>query len=219
MPFRAVLFDLDGTLLNTLDDLADAMNSVLAAQGLPVHPTDAYRYFVGDGARALAERVLPPDHDDPELVDVCLSKFRAAYAQNWDAKTRPYPGIPGLLDALTTAGIPMAVFSNKPHDDTVRCVVNLLPTWTFMAVFGLREGVPRKPDPAGALEIAAAAGMLPAEFAYLGDTATDMQTAVAAGMFPVGALWGFRTEQELLDNGAQMVIREPRQLLPIVATI
>jgi len=216
MPYQAVLFDLDGTLLDTLADLGNAMNRVLAAQGLPGHPLDAYRYFVGEGARLLVTRALPENRRDEATIAACLDAFQADYDQNWRVETKPYPGIPDMLDALTARGLKLAVLSNKPHDFTVRCVHELLPRWTFEPVFGLRETVPRKPDPAGALEIAACLNLPPANFLYLGDTATDMQTARAAGMVPVGALWGFRSAEELAESGAEMLLEEPVGLLGVL---
>ena len=131
-------------------------------------------------------------------------------------KTRPYEGVPALLDALTARGTPMAVLSNKPHDSTLAVVASFLARWHFAAVFGAREAIPVKPDPAGALEIAGLLGLPPADIAYLGDTNTDMQTATAAGMFPVGALWGFRTADELLENGARALLETPLELLPLL---
>lgn len=216
MPYQAVLFDLDGTLLDTLADLGNAMNRVLAAQGLPGHPLEAYRYFVGEGARLLVTRSLPENRRDAATIAACLAAFQADYDQNWQVETKPYPGIPEMLDALTARGLKLAVLSNKPHDFTRRCVHELLPRWTFNPVFGLRETVPRKPDPAGALEIAACLNIPPANFLYLGDTAIDMQTARAAGMFPVGALWGFRSAEELAESGAEVLLEEPVGLLGVL---
>lgn len=216
MAYQAVLFDVDGTLLDTLADLGNAMNRVLAARGFPTHPLDAYRYFVGEGARLLVTRTLPENRRDAATIDACLAAFQADYDQNWRVETKPYPGVTDLLDALTARGLKLAVLSNKPHKFTQRCVRELLPRWTFDPVFGLRETVPRKPDPAGAFEIAAHLNIPPANFLYLGDTATDMQTARAAGMFPVGALWGFRPAQELEESGAQALIKEPEELLGLL---
>jgi phosphoglycolate phosphatase len=213
MTYQAVLFDLDGTLLDTLADLGNAVNRVLAARGLPTHPLDAYRYFVGEGARLLVTRALPENRRDAAPIAACLAGFQADYDQNWQVETRPYPGVADMLDALSARGLKLAVLSNKPHDFTQRCVRELLPRWTFDPVFGLRETVPRKPDPAGAIEIAARLNIPPANFLYLGDTATDMQTARAAGMFPVGALWGFRSAQELAESGAEVLLEEPEGLL------
>jgi phosphoglycolate phosphatase len=140
--------------------------------------------------------------------------MKAEYAARRTGKTRPYPGIPETLDELAARGIPAAVLSNKPHEETLAVIRHYFPGHEFRAVLGAREGVPVKPDPAGALEIAALFGLPPAGVFYLGDTNTDMQTAVAAGMFPAGALWGFRTAEELAANGAQSLFERPPDILP-----
>lgn len=215
MPYRAVIFDLDGTLLDTLEDLADSMNAVLASMGLPTHPVAAYKYFVGDGVVELARRALPPGRRDPKVVKSAVAGMRQEYGRRWDRKTRPYDGIPELLDALAARGVAMTVLSNKPHDFTRLCVTTFLGKWRFDAVQGVDENVLKKPDPSGALAVATKLGIPPAEFIYLGDTNTDMQTAVAAGMFPVGALWGFRTGDELLASGATMLVEKPADVLNI----
>ena len=210
---KAVLFDLDGTLLDTLADLADATNAALAKLGLPGHPLQAYKYFVGDGMENLVRRVLGQEPLDKALLARGIELTQNEYAGRWAEKTRPYPGIPDLLDGLSRRGIPMAVFSNKPNEFTQLCVTRLLPDWHFQAVQGATPDLPRKPDPRGALAIAVRMGVDPGEVLYLGDTNTDMQTAVAAGMFPVGALWGFRTAEELLAAGAAALAKIPTEVL------
>jgi phosphoglycolate phosphatase len=215
MSWRAILFDLDGTLIDTLDDLADATNRVLAAQGYPPHPVDAYRYFVGDGARRLIERALPETARTPANIDDCLAAFREDYGINWHVKTQPYPGIPALLDGLVVRGIHLGVLSNKPHQNVVDLVSTLLGPWSFDQVFGQREGVPSKPNPQGALEVARALQVNPAEVVFLGDSGVDMLTAAAAGMYPAGALWGFRAADELLSAGAQVLLPDPLAVLDL----
>jgi phosphoglycolate phosphatase len=216
MQYHAVLFDLDGTLLDTLADLADSGNWALGQLGFAEHPTEAYKYFVGDGVENLVRRAVPAGRNDAATVARGAALVREAYAQRWAEKTRPYPGVPELLDALLARAMPMAVLSNKPDDFTHLCVEKLLPRWSFATIVGARPSLARKPDPAGALMIAERLGLAPAEILYLGDTNTDMQTAVAAGMFPVGALWGFRTAEELTASGAQRLIRRPAELLELV---
>jgi len=216
MAYSAVLFDLDGTLLDTLADLADSGNWALGQLGCAEHPTESYKYFVGDGVENLVRRALPAGRSDAATVARCAELVREAYGRRWAEKTRPYPGIPELLDALVARRMPMAVLSNKPDDFTRLCVGRLLPRWPFAAVVGARASLERKPDPAGALLIAERLGLAPAEILYLGDTNTDMQTAVAAGMFPVGALWGFRTAEELTASGAQRLIESPRELVELL---
>ncbi len=216
MPYKAIIFDLDGTLLDTLEDIGSSMNRVLEQKGLPAHKLDSYRYFVGNGAEALVARTLPEDKRNNGTIRECLNAFRKDYGQNWDIKTRPYDGIPEMLNALTDRGLKMSVLSNKPHAFTKQCVKKILPSWKFDAVLGQRDEVPRKPDPAGALEVAQHLNIDPSEFFYLGDTAIDMKTAVAAGMFPAGALWGFRPLDELQENGARALLKHPLEILNLM---
>lgn len=216
MTLRAVLFDLDGTLLNTLDDLADSANLALRQLGLPKHPVEAYKRFVGGGIENLVCQAVPSRRHDPATLAECLKLTREHYLARWAVKTRPYDGVPQLLDDLTHRGIPMAIFSNKPDELTRLCVERLLANWRFEIVLGASPSLPKKPDATGALSIARHLQVEPAKVAYLGDTDTDMQTAVAAGMFPIGALWGFRDAEELLANGASVLIRRPCELLPLL---
>lgn len=216
MTYRATIFDLDGTLLDTLEDLSNSVNRVLAARGFPTHTVDEYRYFVGDGTVMLINRALPEEQRNDATIHACLEAYYEDYGRNWNVKTRPYEGIPEMLDALTDHGLKIAVLSNKRHEFAQRCVECLLPNWTFDAVLGQRDEVNRKPDPAGALEVAGRLKISPADFLYLGDSAVDMKTAIAAGMFPVGVLWGFRPPEELQDAGAQVLIERPLDILNIL---
>ena len=216
MKIKAVIFDLDGTLLDTLDDLASAGNRVLRAAGLPVHPIERYRYFVGDGLQSLVERILPAGGRKEEQVHDLIAAFRKDYGSNWKVKTRLYNGVAEMLDGLQERRIKMNVFSNKPHDFTAACVEEFMGAWTFQIVLGQRGGRPRKPDPAGAFEIARSLAADPRDILYLGDTATDMKTACAAGMIPVGALWGFRTEDELRESGALHLVSHPLEVLDLI---
>lgn len=213
MSHQAVLFDLDGTLLDTLADLGDSMNRVLLRAGFPEHPLEAYRYFVGDGMEKLAFRALPADSRDSANTARITTAMKEEYDRHWADKTQPYPGIPELLAELDKEGNPLAVFSNKPDEFTRKMIAAFFPGRRFGAVIGARPGVPKKPDPGVPLEIAASLGISPSGFVYLGDTNTDMQTAVAAGMYPVGALWGFRTASELEASGAKRLIAEPREIM------
>jgi phosphoglycolate phosphatase len=213
MNYEAVLFDLDGTLLDTLEDLADSSNAALRRLGFAEHPLPAYRYFIGDGVENLIRRALPPEHCDAATIARCAALMREEYGARWAVKTRPFAGIPELLDGLVARGIAMAVFSNKPHEFTRLCVSRMLPRWPFRQVLGGQPSLPHKPDPAGALAISRQMGLAPQQFLYLGDTNTDMQTAVAAGMFPLGATWGFRTPDELLRFGAKALLATPLELL------
>ncbi|HHW03432.1 MAG TPA: HAD family hydrolase [Thermoanaerobacterales bacterium] len=217
MKYEAVLFDLDGTLLDTLQDLADSMNSVLSRRGFPVHDIEKYRYFVGDGMYNLVLRTLPPNNREEEIIKQCLKELKDEYGRRWANTTRPYEGICELLDKLSDMGLKKAVLSNKPHDFTRLIIDKLLPDWSFDAVVGQREGVPKKPDPTAALAIADALKIPPEKFLYLGDTNTDMKTANAAGMYAVGALWGFREAEELVESGAKVLIKHPKELLNILS--
>ena len=214
MKYKAVVFDMDGTLLDTLEDLAEAMNRVLAARGLPIHPVDAYRFFVGSGARNLVLRTLPADRQD--LAAECLQGFLKEYEANWTVKTRLYDGVAELLDALTARGIPMAVLTNKPQEFAELCMKAFLPAWDFALTLGQMPGVPVKPDPAGPRQVIRHLGVAPEEILYLGDTDVDMRTAVGAGMYPVGVTWGFRTEDELRASGAAVIIDHPMELLDLL---
>jgi len=217
MKRRAIVFDLDGTLLNTLDDLADSGNCVLSRYGFPTHPIDEYKYIVGEGIHVLIRRILPEDRRDQDTIAEVTKAYREEYGRRWDAKTKPYRGIKQLLDTLTADGITMGILSNKPHELVLKCVAKLLGDWTFDVVLGQREDVARKPDPAGALEIAEQWGLSPSQIAYVGDTGTDMETAVAAGMYPVGVLWGYRAREELLSGGAEVLLERPAELLEVLA--
>jgi phosphoglycolate phosphatase len=216
MTARAILFDLDGTLLDTLEDIAQAANDVLSGLELPTHPAGAYRRFIGDGVATLFQRALPPDRLTQGMVDRCVARFREAYGRTWNIHTRPFDGIPALLDDLVARGVELAVLSNKPDDFTRLFVDRYLACWPFRAVLGQREGVPRKPDPAGAIEIALRLGLPAERFLYVGDTAVDMETALRAGMCPVGVAWGFRPIEELRSAGAAAIIERPAGLLGLL---
>ena len=215
MSYKAVLFDLDGTLLDTLEDLANAGNQVLSAMSLPTHPVDAYRYFVGAGIALLVERILPESHRRPEIIASTVAAFEREYGGNWHDKTAPYEGVAEMLDQLVANGFKLAILSNKPDDFTQLCVEKLLSRWSFHPLFGQRPGVAKKPDPAAALEVAELLGLSPKDVLYVGDTSIDMHTARRAGMDPVGVLWGFRGADELREAGAAWLISHPREILPI----
>lgn len=216
MTTRAVVFDLDGTLLDTLADIANTGNQVLEEAGFPIHSVSDYRRFVGDGVRVLVERILPPDQRTAERIDRGSARFAEIYHHRWNEATQPYAGIRSLLGELATRRMPMCVLSNKPQAFTDLCVKHLLGEWDFAIVFGQREGVPRKPDPTAALEIAARLGVAPGECAYVGDSSVDMQTATAAGMLAIGVAWGFRSVSELKQHGARHILHHPCDLLDII---
>lgn len=212
-PRFAVLFDLDGTLLDSLGDLAESMNAVLRERGLPTHELDAFRYFIGDGIRELVKRSLPEalQEDESSLVSF-LEAYRASYEARWHL-SKPFPGVPEMLDALQERGTALAVVSNKPDPFTQKCVQRIFSKWSWDGIAGQRDGVPRKPDPAGALTLASEWGVDPKDCWFVGDSDVDMQTGVNAGMHAVGVTWGFRTEDELREAGAEHIIHSPNELL------
>ena len=213
---KAILFDLDGTLLDTLSDLAGSMNSVLSRLNLPTHPQEAYRYFVGDGMETLARRVLPEESRTPAMIAHCAEAMRGEYLHHWAVRTKLYAGIPELLDSLTGRGLPLTILSNKPEAFTRMMVNHFLSAWPWRLVRGARPDCPNKPDPSGAMAIAAALDLAPGQFLYLGDTNTDMRTAGSCGMYPVGALWGFRTRAELEESGAKLLLQHPLEMLQVL---
>ncbi len=216
MPFRAILFDLDGTLLDTLTDIGDSVNRVLTGQGFPIHPMQAYCQFVGDGFNMLIRRALPQNRRSAETIQTCVDAFKADYSANWHNQTCLYPGIDTMLDALACRDLKLAILSNKAHAIAQKCTARYLSNWNFEAVFGGRDTVPHKPDPAGALEITQLLGLPPSEFLYMGDSGVDMQTAIAAKMFPVGVSWGFRSTRELQQNGCRALIDRPLEVLDLL---
>ena len=211
--YQAVLFDLDGTLADSLADLANATNAALQAVGCPPHPQSRYRIMVGDGARTLCARAVPANR--PELVDEVRRRMRDHYAAHCFDETRLYSGILELVRALADRGCQLAVLSNKPDDFTNQMIAHYFQPNPFQIVRGHRADTPLKPDPTSALAIARELKIPPADWLYLGDTNTDMQTAQAAGMVPVGVLWGFRERAELLASGAAEIIAKPADLLQL----
>ncbi len=216
MKYRAVIFDLDGTLLDTLEDIAVAANRVLAARGFATHPVEAYRYFVGDGSAVLMERALPGAQRSEARIRECLAAFLADYDRNWNQATRPYEGIPELLAYLARHALPVAVVTNKPHHFACLTLDHYFASTHFRFVSGLRDGIAKKPDPGQALAAAAAMGVDPAACIFLGDSAVDIQTGARAGMTPIGAGWGFRTAAELLQAGAARVAAHPLELVSLL---
>jgi phosphoglycolate phosphatase len=212
---EAVLFDLDGTLLDTLDDIADCANKALLANGFPAHDVEAYKYFVGNGAPVLIRRITPDASSQEELEKVGKT-YSELYSKHATDKTRPYGGIPELLAALRKRGIKSAVVSNKPDASTRQTVEHFFDNGVFDFVAGNRTGMPLKPDPTIVRLATESIGTPPDRCLYVGDTGIDMATAKNSGCVAVGVTWGFRGKSELLENGAEFLIDSPEELLGLL---
>ena len=213
---KLAIFDLDGTLLDTIGDLAASCDAVMQMNGLPQHTTDEYRQMVGRGILRLVEAAIPEPLRSPEYVEKVRQDFVAYYLEHIDHYTRPYDGIPELVDALAERGVKIAVASNKFQAGTERLIRSFFPDVKFVAVLGHRVGVPLKPDPQIDLEIIDAAGVEPNETLHIGDSGVDMQTAHAAGVQAVGVTWGFRSREELVECGADVIVDSPKQILDLI---
>lgn len=216
MPNTAVIFDLDGTLLDSLQDIADSANATLQGFGFPVHSIDSYREYVGDGIRGLARKTMPAGSVSDELIETFVGRYREAYESRWDANTRPFTGVPELLDELVQRDIPIAVLSNKRDEFTKKCVEKLLSRWTFSIIRGELPGVALKPDPAALLSIAGDLGVDASKCFYVGDSEIDIEVSKRAGMFDVGVEWGFRSRAVLEEAGARVIIQKPAELLEVI---
>lgn len=212
---RAYLFDLDGTLVDSLADLATAVNRMLVDHGYPVCPVDHFPEYIGDGMKKLVERALPPSARTTEIIERCAQGYLERYEECWHEQTRVYDGLADVIQTLRESGTRLAVLSNKPHRFTQMCADYFFPKGTFEIVLGQRDHVARKPDPAAGLEIAHHLGLSPHDCAYIGDSGVDMAFGRAAGMRRIGVLWGFRSREELLENGAEFLVSHPRQLLDL----
>lgn len=212
---KLVIFDLDGTLLNTLEDLADSCNYLLRKYGFPEHPLDSYRYFVGNGIRKLVERILPETHRQDAFIESFFQEMVAYYDLHKEDKTKPYNGMVETLEALQERGVMLGVASNKVDKAMAPLMAHYFPTIKFTAVFGQREGIPVKPDPQIVFDILEIAGVGTEEALYVGDTGVDMDTAHGAGLKAVGALWGYRDRQELIDHKADCIIERPEELVEL----
>lgn len=213
---KLLIFDLDGTILNTLEDLADAANHVLAQHGFPTHPVDAYRYFVGNGMPTLIQRILPEEHKSDAIYDICFKEFLDYYTVHMHDKTHVYEGLTETLETLQVRGIQLAVATNKVHSALAPLMANFFPTIRWQALFGQRQGIPVKPDPQIVYDILEATGCTKEETLYLGDTCVDMETAHRAGLKAIGVLWGYRPRTELEEAKADVIIEQPRQILSLV---
>jgi phosphoglycolate phosphatase len=213
---KAILFDLDGTLVDTLADVTAIMNSILKDRGFPLRTSEEMRLFMGWGAREMARLSLPEEAQTDETIRTVDVALRAKYAASNNALSHAYPGVRELLQGLTKLGISVAVLSNKP-DKLARVVVRkFFPDVSFALIRGNFEGVPCKPDPTAALAIAQEIGVKPAECFFVGDSDVDMQTGINAGMKPIGVSWGYRSVDQLRTAGAEHILKTAADLLPLL---
>ena len=215
MKAKLVIFDLDGTLLDSIYDLAASTNHALQLHGYPQHERATYRYFVGNGVRKLIERALPEDARQADNINHLLQDFLAYYQTHKTVYTRPYQGIPETLAQLHAAGIQLAVASNKYHQGTLELIHHYFGEKLFSIVLGQREGIPVKPDPAIVHDILTQTALPANRTLYVGDSGVDMQTAINSRLTSIGVTWGFRPRTELEANSADYIINSPSELLPI----
>lgn len=215
MKFKGIIFDLDGTLVDSLHDISDAMNTVLKSLNYPTHTYDTYQYFIGSGLRNLVSKALPVTNNSDEQIEICFECMVNEYREMCTVKTKPYDGIVELLEKLTSQNIKMAVFSNKADELTKKIASEIFPDYFDKAV-GLSTEELKKPNPFEAVEISKNWNLKPEEILFVGDSDIDMQTALNANMFPVGVTWGYRTEDELKSSGAKVVINTASELIEIL---
>lgn len=213
---KAIIFDLDGTLVNSLEDIADSANEAITKLGAPSHAVEAYRCFVGDGLAKLMERAMP-DGSPRSALQESIEAFRSIYNNKWSNKTRPYPGIMDMLERLQQSGVNMAVLSNKPDNFTQKCVNLFFPKIDFNAIAGKKDDTPSKPDPLSTLKMLEVLEVHPAQSVFVGDSSVDIETGIGAGMNTIGVDWGFRTKSELEGAGADLVISSPQELIHYVS--
>ena len=214
MKIKACIFDLDGTLLYTLTSIAYAGNAVLMEMGYPAEPEDAYRYYCGDGADKLVERILEKNDDrDPDRYEAACRLFREKLKGHASDGVRIYDGMKETLESLKAKGLKLAVCSNKPENSVPEVIYEMFGPDLFDAMLGQSERIPRKPAPDMALEAARRLEADPADCLYIGDTATDMRCGSGAGMITLGALWGYRDREELIGGGAAHLIDSPSEIL------
>ncbi len=219
MNYRLIVFDLDGTLLDTLPDIVVAVNEVLDSMEMPSHSHDSIREFLGSGVTVLFERAIPAAICNPQTVQQCVLEFFKTYSQHWNRRTRPFAQISELLERLQEADCKLAVLSNKPDQFTKQCIAEYFLPDLLHPVFGQRDGIACKPDPQALHEIIESSGLPSRQTMFVGDTVIDIQTAKNAGICSVGVGWGYRPREELLLACPDHVIEHPLDLLPLVADI
>ncbi len=213
MRYSSIIFDLDGTLLDTVDDIGTAANTVLQELGYPSHPLPAYQKFVGSGVAVLFQRAIPGDNPKQIEVEDCVTRFQQVYAACWNHASKPYGKILELLDKLSISQCKLAILSNKPDVFTKKCVSHFFSLYGFNPVFGQRPNVPRKPDPQAVLESMQQHQSSAEQTMFIGDSEIDVQTAQNAGIFSVGVGWGYRGSEALLAQGVDLIVEHPTDLL------
>lgn len=208
------IFDLDGTLINSIGDITDSANAVLTKNGFPILSEQRYREVVGWGLENMIRAIVPPDKHSTENINRYCLEYREYYRNKWHNRTAPYEGIPELLLQLSKKGVKLAVLSNKRDDFTNICVNHFFPDTDFVDIRGERPGTPAKPHPQAAIEIAQRAGIDPLRCVFIGDSEIDIETALRSSMLGVGVLWGFRDRVCLESAGARVIITKPSELLP-----
>lgn len=215
MSIKSVIFDLDGTLIDSIQDIADSTNQMLSKNGFETHPLESYMKWIGNGARILIEKAVP-ENTDSKTIDKLLAGYIDIYTINYNIKTKVYEGIDKFLDVLADQNISISILTNKPHAETLKIAGFYLSKWPFRFIYGQRNGTPKKPDPKVALEIAQELNLKPSEIVFIGDSSTDIKTAIAAGMTPIGVTWGYGTKDSMIEAGCKIFADNPSEFLRIL---
>jgi phosphoglycolate phosphatase len=216
MSVQAIIFDLDGTLLYTLEDIANAANFILNKHGLPTYEINEYKFFVGDGVYRLVQRILPASQRDDSFILNFIDEFADTYANQWNNTTHPFPGISELLTTLNQQRIKLAILSNKPDLFTHLCAKEFFPKIHFDCILGHQENQALKPDPILSKYLLTNLEVSPEKTLFVGDSGVDILTAQNGGMVPVGVDWGYRDHKEMEDVGARWILEKPADLLQVI---
>lgn len=212
---NSVIFDLDGTLIDSIEDIADCTNEMLRNNGLGIYGLDSYIQWIGNGARILIEKAVPDVKDD-KTIDKLLEDYLEIYNEKYNIKTRIYPGMDKFLDKLVEKKIPISILTNKPHAQTIKIADYYLKNWPFKFIYGQRNGIPKKPNPTVALEIIDALKVKPSETLFVGDSSTDIKTSLAAGMQAIGVTWGYGSRESMIEAGATNLFDNAEKLFEII---